>query len=149
MRQRVGRRDLRLVYKPASLAALTPGEWLARIRKLREPVKSRVASIVWMDFFSARLARDRWPHLDRYLDKPYVKVDRNLIAAGLVAVGYDAGRAVRRVASKEYEVSNRPGAPLYDRDSQAVCGVALRAAGADEVLPYPSVKHEAIGTAAA
>ena len=94
-----------------ALAGLTPGEWLARLRRLRQPLRRRVASIVWWDYFSQRLARDARHELDELVTMPQPFLKRWRLERGLVKVGYDPERARRRVASGGYApVRERPAA---------------------------------------
>src|SRR5262245_44937225 len=82
------------------LKARTPSEWKAALLDIADlNVRTRVATIVWWDYFGARPFKRRWPHLDQYLRAPVPEVSRSALAAGLITVGYHPVLAHARVES--------------------------------------------------
>ena len=77
-------------------AGVTPEMWRDRVLALEEPLRGAVAAGVWWDMFAMRTVADRWPHLDHLLGRADA-VPEQVLAAGLVAVGYTPSRAQKRV----------------------------------------------------
>jgi len=82
----------------AALAKKRPEEWARDIRAIEDRnLREAVARIVWWDFFSHRPCTNPWPHLDRYLDGEYVKIDKEALKRGLAQAGYSPWHAHRRL----------------------------------------------------
>jgi len=102
---------LRLIFKPerktrSALKLRSPGQWLYAIQKIADkPLRARVACLVWWDYFGGRTIRERWPHLDRYIDAPFVEFPVDAIRRGLFAVGYTALQAYSRAQDTYYQKS--------------------------------------------
>lgn len=80
----------------SELKAKSPAQWRKEISVLEEPVRSRVACIVWWDYFGGRKVSDRWPHLDEYVNVPYTPAPREAVTMALKKVGYSEKHAIRR-----------------------------------------------------
>jgi hypothetical protein len=104
----------------AILKERSPEEWARMVKKLSIPIPPEAAGklitmehvrvaatcLAWWDFFGHRTAANRWPHLDKYLNKAFVRVPRELTVAALIALGYPEKWAWSR--TKEHPVqSNR------------------------------------------
>ena len=106
-------RHLRLIFKPerkarAALKRLAPGQWLWRIEKIpARPLRCRVACIVWWDYFASRTIAERWPHLDKYVEAPFVEFPEDSVRLGLFAVGYTALQAYSRIQHHTYYISQK------------------------------------------
>ena len=91
----------------------SPVEWARAVKELTIPIPPtapdgseqlitmdhvRVAAtnLAWWDFFGGRKASQRWNHLDKYLNKAFVRVPRELLVAALVALGYPQPWAMAR-----------------------------------------------------
>ena len=98
-----------------ALKSRMPDEWARQIKRLTIPylpmpafgvtemhIRTSVACIVWWDFFGGRPVPDRWPHLDIYLNKPYVRVPREVMIEGLVILGYPQKWAEARIKENYY-----------------------------------------------
>ncbi len=81
----------------ATLAAQTPDVWRAQIAMIPIPLRHHVACVVWWDYFSSRVGKNAWHHLDDWLLEPVTPVDSDQLAAALWAVGYLAYDAIERV----------------------------------------------------
>lgn len=92
-----------------------PENWAARIRALEIPylpmpadgvtqehIRSQVACLVWWTEFGGRACPVRWPHLDKYLNRPYVRLPREVLIEGLIILGYPAGWAEARINETHY-----------------------------------------------
>ena len=84
-----------------------PEEWVAIIEALPEHVRTKVAHIVWWDWFAKRPCWRRWPHLDHYLDEleryienPGLEPSRNDLVLALRELGYSPFKAVQRSAPR-------------------------------------------------
>ena len=96
----------------------SPEEWARQIKRLTIPIPPEVAEklitmehvrvaaacLAWWDFFGGRTCDERWPHLDKYLNKAFVRVPRELLVAALMALGYPEKWAMAR--TKEHPVQS-------------------------------------------
>lgn len=96
----------------------SPEEWARQVKRLSIPIPPDVAeklitmdhvrvaaaNLAWWDFFGGRPVVDRWPHLDKYLNKTFVRVPRELLVAALMALGYPEKWAMAR--TKEHPVQS-------------------------------------------
>lgn len=80
---------------------ITPEEWATRIEALEEPLRTRVACLVWWDFFAQRIVSQRWANLDPYLRDQGYEVPSNTLVDGMHTVGYTPLQAFRRVKKNE------------------------------------------------
>jgi hypothetical protein len=84
----------------AELKLRSPSEWKAILLTIPDQdIRTRVACIVWWDYFASRPYRRRWSHLDQYLRSPFVAVDHDALVAGLIQVGFVPPLAIARVHS--------------------------------------------------
>jgi len=99
-----------------------PEEWARRVGGMAAgPVRAKVATLVWWDFFGDRMAGERWGHLDGFLGAGAdADVDEAALAAGLAAVGYPAGVAAERASQKGRQVLTGPS--RLDEDGRAPGG---------------------------
>jgi len=89
---------LREEHHSRDLAKKGPKEWRAAVETIEDKgIRAAVARIVWWDFFSKRLIPNRWPHLDKYLDGDYVKLDKEILKCGLYQAGYSPWHAHQRL----------------------------------------------------
>lgn len=80
-----------------------PDDWLRAVDGVKKrKVRLQVANIVWWDFFSQRVAADRWPQLDKHIAewRPSHNAPIEHIRDGLRAVGYPGRLADRRVRAE-------------------------------------------------
>jgi len=82
-------RGLEIPYLPAPADGLT-----------QDHIRTQCASIVWWDFFGGRTCNMRWPHLDKYVNRAYVKIPKQIIIEGLVILGYPQTWAEARMKEK-------------------------------------------------
>lgn len=82
------------------LTRKTPVNWKRDVELIADQIlRAAVASIVWWDFFGHRPVRQRWPHLDKYLDHVYVPIDKEEMKRGLALAGYSPWHAHRRLSA--------------------------------------------------
>lgn len=84
----------------------SPQAWKCAVELIPDKiVRTRVACIVWWDYFAGRRYVDRWPHLDKYLDREFVPVQRDILSRALHAAGYSPWHATWRLngASNYYK----------------------------------------------
>jgi len=74
-----------------------PQEWKRLVMKLAPSVRVPVAYIVWWDFFAQRMPAERWDHLDKLIDAPWVDAPPVVVEKALHALGYTPYLAVRRL----------------------------------------------------
>jgi len=74
----------------------TPDEWLEHIMRFRGNVRTRLAGIVWWDFYGNREAKHRWDNLDPFLAAPYIECDSHRLRECLIQIGYSEYMAVNR-----------------------------------------------------
>jgi hypothetical protein len=98
----------------AELNKLPPEEWRARCLALSPPLRYAVARVIWWEFFGARTVADRWPHLDDLIEHT-VEVPDEVLAAGLVCVGWSGHSAAYRAGSPAYS-RNPAGSPRHRKN---------------------------------
>jgi len=80
-----------------ALRKRTPKDWKKQIMRLAPSVRVPVAYIVWWDFFAQRMPAERWDHLDKLIDAPWVDAPPVVVEKALHALGYTPYLAVRRL----------------------------------------------------
>lgn len=92
----------------SALGARSPGVWREMIDTLEEPLRNRVATVIWWDFFGTRPTRTKWPHLDDIIDATWddSPTDDEVIQ-GLIDMGYSVYRAWDRIARNSLTRSTR------------------------------------------
>ena len=83
-----------------TLKKVTPKQWLERIKAVNEIARNRVACRVWWDHFGGRKVKNRWPHLDSYVNAPMTEVSDDEVIAGLYSVGYSPWEAKKRATTE-------------------------------------------------
>lgn len=88
--------------KIRALSKLGQDEWRKRIESIRDIlVRTKVARIVWWDWYSLKTKSDRWFSLDEYLrqDIEGIKPPQNEVEDALVHIGYTRAAAKKRIAA--------------------------------------------------
>jgi hypothetical protein len=84
-----------------NLAKRTPQEWEDKIRELSGAIRNRVACLVWWDFFGGRTVKNRWPHLDKWVNAPFEETAVEDVISGLHSVGYSPWEAKKRATTEK------------------------------------------------
>jgi hypothetical protein len=80
----------------------TPEEWAKIVKHIADQyTRNHVACLVWWDYFGHRPAAYRWPHLDKYVNAPFMRVTERDTINGLVQVGYTRDMACYRVKAHD------------------------------------------------
>jgi hypothetical protein len=85
--------------KRRELEQLSPEAWREKILALPKKIRASVARIIWWDFFSQRLVKNRWHHLDDLLAGPDATGEE--IRMGLETCGFNVKMSHTRVSSPE------------------------------------------------
>ena len=89
-----------------SMQQVSPEQWRRRIDTLNEPLRTKVACLIWWDFFSGRQVTDRWPHLDDLVANHSRLPDdfnRNDLVIALCNTGYSPYEAAKRISGEDHE----------------------------------------------
>lgn len=78
------------------LSKRTQEEWLEIIMTFRGNLRTRVACLVWWDYYGNREAKHRWDNLDQFLAAPYIECDSHMLRECLIEIGYSEHMAVNR-----------------------------------------------------
>jgi hypothetical protein len=82
------------------LAGREPSEWLSLILEFKEPLRTRLACLVWWDFYGIKQAKDRGGNLDHFLIAPHVDCDHDKLIKAMIYCGYSQSMAAHRLSSK-------------------------------------------------
>ena len=82
------------------LAGRDPAEWLSLILEFKEPLRTRLACLVWWDFYGIKEAKNRSNNLDHFLIAPHVDCDHDKLIKALIYCGYSESMAAHRLSSK-------------------------------------------------
>jgi len=82
----------------------SPDQWLKIIKSLPKRVQSRVACLVWWDYFGGQRVDKRWAHLDDLISKPYQHLPLADVIEGLTLVGYTPWAATCRVSFDDLSI---------------------------------------------
>ena len=85
--------------KRRELEQLSPETWREKLMALPQKIRSAVARIIWWDFFSQRLVKNRWHHIDDLLSGP--DATGKEIRKGLEICGFNVKMSRTRVSSPE------------------------------------------------
>jgi len=80
----------------AELRQVKPDDWLIMIKSFNEPIRTRLANVIWWDFYGERMGSERWGNLDLYLNAPYIPCDQDELRKALVYCGYSEAMATFR-----------------------------------------------------
>lgn len=84
------------------LGQLGPEDWAARIAKIKDrDVRNHVACLIWWDHFGNVVSSRRFPHLDKYINAPFVRVSLHDTVEGLMQCGLTRDMAGRRARGSE------------------------------------------------
>jgi len=78
------------------LSEREPEEWLRIIKTFRGNLRTRLACLVWWDFYSLRLAGQRWDNLDPFLAATHADCCQDRLKAALLKCGYSETMATQR-----------------------------------------------------
>jgi len=81
----------------AELRQVKPDDWLIMIKAFSEPLRTRLANLIWWDFCGERIGTERWHNLDLYLNAPHVDCDVDELKKALMYCGYSEQMATARV----------------------------------------------------
>jgi hypothetical protein len=82
------------------LAGRDPVEWLSLILEFKDPLRTRLACLVWWDFYGIKEAKNRSGNLDHFLLAPHVDCDQEKIIKAMIYCGYSESMAAHRLSSK-------------------------------------------------
>jgi hypothetical protein len=75
-----------------------PEQWVALIEKIEDrSIRLNVGCLVYWDYFGIRAYKERWPHLDKMIERDPPPATREALVEGLVAVGYTPSAALARI----------------------------------------------------
>lgn len=80
-----------------NLRIKTQDEWIEDIMKVPQYARALVARMIWWDYASERLSKDKWEKFDQFLVPPYDDVSPRALINGLMLCGYTKDRANTRV----------------------------------------------------
>lgn len=110
MKNRVNSGNLSLDPETKMRKALrrrTPDEWRSIIQALPSHVRTKIAKLVWWDYFGDRTVTDRWHHLDDYLyQKCCESCTLDQIHYHLTSIGFPetfAAYRIGKIGITEYE----------------------------------------------
>ena len=78
------------------LLARTPEHWLEIILTFRGNLRTRVACLVWWDWYAIRNVTERWSNLDPFLAAPHIDCDHDDLKKALLICGYPETLATSR-----------------------------------------------------
>jgi len=81
----------------------TPEVWVEKINALPPSIRGAAAKLVWWDYFGLRTVKDRWPHLDGYLQYIATEVQYGPLVEALLELGYP-----QQIALTRADTTHRP-----------------------------------------
>lgn len=78
------------------LTAREPEEWLRIIVTFRGNLRTRLACLIWWDFYGIRTGKDRWDNLDPFLSAPHTDCCQDKLKDALLKCGYSETMATQR-----------------------------------------------------
>ena len=81
------------------LRTRTQEEWLNVIMQFRGNLRTRLAAIIWWDYYGVRESKARWNNLDAFVNAPYIECDKGKMRNALIKAGYSETMATERIFS--------------------------------------------------
>ena len=77
----------------------TQEQWLGVITQFRGNMRTRLACVIWWDFYGIRQAKKRWSNLDHFVKLPHVDCDTSKLRLNLIKCGYSDFMATIRAVN--------------------------------------------------